>query len=77
MVWYAYFSALRERPRLELVVRYTLIVVFLLVVSLTLMCPTQTKSDDNHATADDRKVDLYSIGQRCHARIEVYIHVMP
>ena len=31
------------------------------------------QADYNHAKADDRKVDLYSIKQRCDARIEVYL----
>jgi hypothetical protein len=31
------------------------------------------QADYNHAKADDREVDLYSMEQRCYARIEVYL----
>jgi hypothetical protein len=31
------------------------------------------QADYNHAKADDRKVDLYSVEQRCDARIEAYL----
>ena len=33
------------------------------------------QADDNHATADYRKVALHSMEQRCYARIEVYLYI--
>jgi hypothetical protein len=34
-----------------------------------------TQADYNHAKADYRKVDLYSMEQRGYARIEVYLYI--
>ncbi len=43
----------------------------------------QSQGDDNHAQADynhikadNRKVNLYSMEQRCYERIEVYLYIM-
>jgi hypothetical protein len=35
------------------------------------------QADYNHAKADDRKVNVYSIEQRCYERIEVYLDIVP
>ncbi len=33
------------------------------------------QADYNHTKADNRKVNLYSMEQRCYARIEVYLYI--
>ncbi len=35
------------------------------------------QADYNHAKADDRKVNVYSIEQRSYERIEVYLDIVP
>ncbi len=36
-----------------------------------------TQADYNHAKADHRKVNVYSIEQRCYEKIEVCLYTIP
>jgi hypothetical protein len=53
------------------------IFVYNAVKCILIKLPSQgdnhAQADYNHDKADDHEVDLYSIKQRCDARIEVYL----
>ncbi len=49
-----------------------------ILIKLQCQGDNHAQADDNHVKADDhRKVDLYSMEQRCYEMIEVCLYLMP
>ena len=48
-----------------------------ILIKLQSQGDNHAQADYNHTKADNRKVNLYSMEQRCYERIEVYLYIMP
>jgi hypothetical protein len=48
-----------------------------ILMKLQSQADNHAQADYNHAKADNRKVNVYSIEQRCYERIEVYLDIVP